>query len=136
MSSHSVEDRGYETPCWIATKKPDRNGYVNFRWWTGDGRRTRIGAHRIAYMRINGPIPEGLVIDHLCGVRNCVNPEHLEAVSHTINVRRTSQVKLSPDDVRAIRASSEGNQQLAKRYGVSHQLVSAVRLRKIWMDVD
>lgn len=45
-------------------------------------------AHRIAYESAYGPIPDGLVIDHLCRVRNCVNPAHLEAVTQKENGRR------------------------------------------------
>lgn len=45
-------------------------------------------AHRFAYEDIVGPILEGLTIDHLCRVRHCVNPAHLEPVTHLENVRR------------------------------------------------
>lgn len=45
-------------------------------------------AHRLAYELLIGPIPDGLVIDHLCRVRNCVNPDHLEPVTLAENIRR------------------------------------------------
>ena len=45
-------------------------------------------AHRVAYELVIGPIPEGLVIDHLCRNRACVNPSHLEPVSQKENIRR------------------------------------------------
>jgi hypothetical protein len=45
-------------------------------------------AHRIAYESAYGPIPDGMVVDHLCRVRNCVNPLHLEVVTSGENQRR------------------------------------------------
>ena len=59
---------------------------------TGYGR-IRVGqkvhqAHRVSYELAHGPIPDDLVIDHLCRVRCCINPDHLEAVTQAVNVRR------------------------------------------------
>ncbi len=48
----------------------------------------QYSVHRIAYIAAKGPIPEGLVIDHLCRNRACCNPDHLEAVSHRENTAR------------------------------------------------
>jgi hypothetical protein len=45
-------------------------------------------AHRISYKEFIGPIPEGLVIDHKCRTRHCVNPDHLEPVTSLENTRR------------------------------------------------
>lgn len=45
-------------------------------------------AHRVAYEIVKGPIPDGMVIDHLCMIKNCVNPDHLEAVTQSENMRR------------------------------------------------
>lgn len=67
--------------------------------WEWQGPRHRAGhgrfrvkgynlAHRFAYELLVGPIPEGLELDHLCHNPPCVNPAHLEAVSHDINVKR------------------------------------------------
>ena len=50
--------------------------------------KTTVSAHRIAYELCKGSIPKGLTIDHLCRVRHCVNPEHLEAVTGKENTLR------------------------------------------------
>jgi hypothetical protein len=69
--------------CWLWTAWIERNGYGRF--WL-DGRQQ--GAHRAAYEMYVGPIPDGLEIDHLCRVRHCVNPAHLDAVTAAENIRR------------------------------------------------
>lgn len=61
--------------------KPNGYGQV----WNGE---RVIGAHVAAYQLFKGPIPNGLEIDHLCRVPACINPEHLEAVTHTVNMQR------------------------------------------------
>lgn len=54
----------------------------------GYGKYAGTVAHRIAYELIVGPVPEGLQLDHLCGLRNCVNPAHLEPVTPQENTLR------------------------------------------------
>lgn len=60
-------------------------GY-GFIWSKPHGR--SLQAHRVSWEIANGPIPEGLVIDHLCRNPSCVNPEHLEPVTVAENTRR------------------------------------------------
>lgn len=67
------------TDCWITTYALS-NGYVHLGIKSASGRLS-LPAHRVTYEHFRGPIPEGLVLDHLCRVTACVNPGHLEAVT-------------------------------------------------------
>lgn len=78
-------DRSDPTACWLWRGRAGCYG-VFFFYENRVGR--SVGAHRIAYELANGPIPPGLDIDHLCMVRGCVNPAHLEPVTRSENVRR------------------------------------------------
>lgn len=71
--------------CWLWTAATT-GGYGVFHVGGRTGRMHR--AHRLAYESLVGPIPEGLQLDHLCRVRNCVNPAHLEAVLREVNILR------------------------------------------------
>ena len=54
-----------------------------------EGRKQLV--HRVAFQLFIGPIPEGMQVDHLCGVRHCVNPAHLETVTPLVNTRRAER---------------------------------------------
>lgn len=75
--------------CWLWTAAVDKAGYGRF----GDRY-----AHRYVYELKVGPVPQGLQIDHLCRVRHCVNPDHLEPVTQRENILR------SPISVAAVNA--------------------------------
>lgn len=72
--------------CWLWTGCLDPNGYGKYSGRKFTGKSSL--AHRIAYELVKGAIPEGLTLDHLCKVHNCVNPEHLEPVLSGVNVLR------------------------------------------------
>ena len=72
--------------CWFWKGSQSTAGYGTFNLGrSGDG---YTYAHRFSFELVNGPIPEGLELDHLCRVRNCVNPNHLEAVTRKENYER------------------------------------------------
>lgn len=73
------------TGCWLWTAALTDRGYGD-RFRLDDGR--KVAPHRLAYELLVGPIPDGLQLDHLCRVRNCVNPSHLEAVTCQENLLR------------------------------------------------
>lgn len=71
--------------CWIWLGA-HTDGYG--MWWSRELNRCVL-AHRVAYELLVGPIPDGLQLDHLCRVRDCVNPEHLEVVTSRENTLRS-----------------------------------------------
>jgi len=78
-SRYTVDDNG----CWVWHRATDISGYGVY--WDGEKQRK---AHRHSYTMSKGPIPEGLQLDHLCRVRACVNPDHLEPVTGRENTLR------------------------------------------------
>ncbi len=70
-------------PCWLWTTPRVADGYGEFQV-----NRQKVLAHRFSYTLLIGPIPEGLELDHLCRVRHCVRPSHLEPVTHRVNLLR------------------------------------------------
>ncbi len=72
-----------DTGCWLYLGTKLFNYYTVFR----KGKKL-IRSHRWFYETFKGPIPDGLCLDHLCRVRECVNPAHLEPVTIAENKRR------------------------------------------------
>ncbi len=85
-----------EGTCLVWTRARNPGGYGIFSLGKGNDCRT-ILAHRAAYQMARGPIPEGLVIDHLCRNRACVKVEHLEVVTQRENLRRGVALRHDPD---------------------------------------
>ncbi len=120
--------------CWIWRGAPDSWGY---------GRKLVCGkvniAHRWVWQQLRGEIPVGKELDHLCKVKLCVNPDHLEPVSTRENQRRAGNCKLTEQQVREIRdfyqLGSMSVNGLAKRYRISQKHARAIIHRRSWRDL-
>ena len=129
------------SPCVIWDGAKLKSGY-GVTYFEG---RTQT-AHRVAYKKEHGDIPKGMVIMHLCDIPSCVNPEHLQLGTQADNRKdcltkgraHVSQgdshynAKLTSNDVKAIRASTLTNSELAKLYMVAPRTVRDVRNYKTW----
>jgi DNA-binding transcriptional regulator YiaG len=113
------EDRGHTSPCHVW------DGYLN----NGYPRKGKASAYRKRWIEENGDVPHGLELDHLCRQRDCVNPNHLEAVTHQENMRRASvrramEATNNGSGIELLRARLGWSQlELGESLGVSRALV-------------
>lgn len=132
-----LEHRGfapqsYSSACWI-WKRAVSNGYaragINYKL---------VYVHRHYYEMVNGPIPKGLHIDHLCRQPLCVRPDHLEPVTCKENLRRGKGTLLTSrlvQQIRERRAAGERTCDIIKDFDNNRQLVDNVIYRKTWKDL-
>ncbi len=133
--------------CWLWAGAGKGNGYGNFNL---EGH--YVPAHRAAYLLFNGIIADDLDVCHRCDNRACVNPDHLFLGTRLENMRdcqakgriargaklgdRSGQnagaAKLTWDQVRAIRQSSEPAKVVAAQYGVTNDNINRIRRNETW----
>ena len=132
-----VDIGGEPGDCW------EWQGSVNKT--TGYGKKQFHGrtmlAHRWVYETLLGPIPEGLVINHLCSNRKCVNPHHLEVTSQTGNCQHGKTAKLTKEAVMEIKAAKGSRKwgdgaRLARKYQVSGGLIHDIWNGRAWRDIN
>lgn len=113
------EDAGYRTPCWKWARYIQSNGYGKYCSRV-NGRQVTRYAHRWMYERLRGPIPDGMVLDHLCRNRACVNPDHMDVVTQRTNCRRGERAKYSREDIEKARklALAMPVKEVARRLGI------------------
>lgn len=130
-ADYSIDENG----CWIWQRHRNRNGY-------GTTSRRREGgsglAHRVYYEARFGPVDASRDLDHICRNRACVNPDHLELVTHAENCRRGGYTKLSSEQVVGIRramAAGISQSELGRRYGVHQTTINAIHIGKSWRGI-
>lgn len=121
-----IRDRGYTSSCWVWKGK--LNKITGYGVTCGDGERYQT-AHRWVYRKTHGEIEGRLHIDHLCRVRECVNPNHLEAVTQRENTRRGDAMKLCFADIQVIRGAHAAGMavyELAQEFGIEKSYMSRI----------
>ncbi|MFI5629195.1 HNH endonuclease signature motif containing protein [Streptomyces sp. NPDC051664] len=105
-----------EAGCWEWRGERNKQGYGYYRV---SGKRHY--AHRASYEAVVGPIPDGLEIDHLCVNPPCINPAHLEPVTHAENQRRAAERQTACrraghdwTDLKNVRVRSNGSRYCAE----------------------
>lgn len=144
-----------ETGCWLWQGKLLSTGYGQFNL---DGTRPVL-SHRAAWILHKGEIPENpnsayktYYMCHKCDNPQCVNPDHLFLGDQQSNMddkmgkgrhgygisqgANHGNAKVTEDDVRTIRASSDSLTVLAKRYGIAKSTMAAIRKRETWKHVE
>lgn len=143
----NVEREGPDD-CWLWSG--NSNGVYGLLYrHPHDGGRT--GAHRFSYEMHHGPIPEGMLVLHKCDTPLCVNPAHLRVGTPKENMadmdakgrrvvayakgERSPLSVLNEHAVRFIRSTELSTAELARIFGLTHQAIRAVRIRKSWKHV-
>lgn len=133
--------------CHLWTASRHYNGYGKI--YSGAPLGKMLLAHRAAWQLAFGPIPEGMCVCHHCDNRKCVNPDHLflgtkadnsadmvaKGRSHSHSGSTNGNAKLTEADVRGIRgllAQGVTGLELGRRYGVSPQQISRIKLGERW----
>ena len=129
--------------CWLWLKSVGTHGYGNAT--RGDT------AHRVSFRAFKGSIPPGMIVQHSCDERLCVNPDHLSLGTHQTNCDdkmrkgrggympgrpRQRYTKLTPGEIVSIRCIQEPHTTTARRTGAHWKHISRIRLGQIHSDVD
>lgn len=144
-----------ETGCWLWLGAEKGNGYGNVRVGAGNQ-----PAHRVAYTKAVGPIPEGMDVCHKCDTRSCINPDHLFVGSRLDNMRDAKRkgrlssgaahsalicgekgalAKLTVTQVVAIRKAADGgvaDKDIAAIAGVTVDNIRRIVRHETWKEID
>lgn len=113
-----------ETGCWVWLLCINTDGYAQQFY---KGKTTTV--HKLYYEMVYGEVPEGFELDHTCKNRRCVNPEHMEVVTHTENIRRSSRTKLTlviAGKIRDLFSQGWTKLALSNKFGVSRRQIKRI----------
>jgi hypothetical protein len=124
-----------ETGCW------EWHGAADGRYGYGHVQRNgrTVPAHKWLYEQKYGKVPPGLVLDHFaCDNPRCVNPDHVRPTTTVLNVQRSRNVRLNPEQVLDIlsRWPAESTYTLGREYGVSYRTIFAIIAGLAWRNID
>lgn len=132
------------TPCraWMGTRLPA--GYGRRDAPTESGRTKKVLVHRWVWEQVHGPIPDGMIVMHLCDHPACFRLDHLSLGTTLDNARDAASkgrqnkgtdchsAKLTEETVLSIYNSAEYGNVLAARYGVADATISRIRSGETW----
>lgn len=122
-NDYVVRDTGFSSECWMWSGQ-QYGGYGKVTV-----RKRRVWAHRAMWEQTNGPVPEGLELDHLCRVPCCIRPDHLEAVTHRENLRRGKGTRVTPEmlaQIRELRVTGMSHRDIARAVGIGRTSVGDI----------
>ncbi len=131
--------------CWEWTASKHRQGYGRLRLGKKGGK--TLQAHRVSYELFNGPIPDGVLVCHVCDNPSCVNPTHLFLGTHKDNMtdkynkgrqgelpkgEDVKHSRLKEQDILFIRDSPLSRKELAMLYNTTSSHISRIINRRQW----
>lgn len=82
--------------CLLTTYSKINTGYGQVGWHDEEGRRRMALTHRVAWVVVNGPLPDRMTIDHICKRRSCIRPDHLRLATNQENARDFRPLVMTP----------------------------------------
>lgn len=123
------------TGCWIWTNYIARNGYA----YTKRGYKTPKVVHKLVFESLNDRIKDKKEVNHICGIRSCMNPNHLELLTQIENLRIGLQSKINPKLALEIRDMYKNlnitQKDLGLKFNLTQSQISRIINNKRWANV-